>query len=420
MILTYFYESKYAGCAIASLGLLVSLVFVVVIYPQISVSYNAVLDTDRYGSLGYGMWKNASLSYYPDIQSTVNRGPVYPLFMASLLKITNGWWPLCVQIAQCFLFSLTCLLVFSISRIMWNQKVAIMSSLICAVHPFLFWYTSRIWIETLATFLFTSLVAVVVYFSLKQTIWRAVLVGVILAVCTLCKQTFLPFIIIIPVLLGMINNDARQWRRSFCVFVTAIILISPWTLRNWQHSNKLIPVHLLAGFNFQVGDSFIDDFDRSPFSYEKLWISGFKKVTDIADQQEMTDTKLADQEVLLDSIYLHKSLDRYLQNPGFFVRKIMYNTVLYWTLGETRLKSGVISLMQIPLVLLFVLSAVRIVIRYGIRSIQAVPVIMVSCYFAFHLPIFAFARLSVVLVPTMLVIGMSFFYQDRPSSTISK
>ena len=133
----------------------------------------------------------------------------------------------------------------------------------------------------------------------------------------------------------------------------------------------------------------------------------------------MVDLKLSEQEILLDNLYLQNSLDRYLNDPGFFLRKVLHNTVLYWTLGETQLKSVVISLMQIPLLLLFVISAVRIVRQYGIRSIQAIPVIMVCCYFGFHLPIFAFARLSVVLIPTMLVIGLSILGHNGQSSRVS-
>ena len=408
-IFSYLCTSKYTGLYIAILGLLLSLLFVLMVYPRIADTYNAVLDTDRYGALGFGLWKNGSLSYYPDLQSTVNRGPVYPLFMATMLKVSNGWWPMSVQIAQCLLFSLTCFLVFWTAKTMWNQMVGLFVSLCCAVHPFLIWYTSRIWVETQATLLFTALVAGVLYFSLKPSLYRAVLVGILLAVASLCKQTFMPYMVIIPFLLAVLKGGQGRWRISACIFATAVILVSPWTLRNYGLTGRVIPVHLLAGFNFQVGDSFIDNFAGSPFSYAGLWLKGFKKVIDIEDEQDLRAMKLSDQEVVLDDVYLNASLKRYLSEPEFLARKIIYNLGLYWTLGETKLKSAVISCMQLPLLLLFICSTILILRRYGIRSIQAIPVIMVCCYCGFHLPIFAFARLSVVLIPTMLVVSGSLF-----------
>ena len=106
---------KHIGYYIAMVGLVVALIFSFFIYPKISSPYDVALDPDHHGPLGYGIWKLGSLSYYPDTQPTVGRGPFYPLFVAFCLMVTNGWWPESVQIGQCILFAFTCYLVFWIS-----------------------------------------------------------------------------------------------------------------------------------------------------------------------------------------------------------------------------------------------------------------------------------------------------------------
>ena len=402
-----FCDSRYAEPCILLLALGVSLVFVLFVYPRIAGPYNAVLDTDHYGTMGYGVWKNAAVSYYPDPQPSVNRGPLYPLFIAALLAMTNGWWPQSVQIAQCFLFVLTCSLVFRIAEKSWNRKVAVASALCCALHPFLVWYTSRIWIETFATLLFTALVAAVLSYGRKPSMPRALVLGFLLALSALCKGTFLPFLFLVPLLLAVVQKGPGQWRGALIVLVAAVLFLAPWTLRNWNLTHRFIPVHLLAGFNFQVGDSFIEDYQQAPFSYAGLWDRAYRKVTAEINSMDLAELPRSTQEAISDSALLRKSLQRYLEEPGFLLRKMGYNALLYWTLGETRLKSMVISLMQIPLLLFFGYGVIRLFRREGIGSVKAIPVLMVGCYYGLHLPIFAFARLSVVLVPVMILYAMA-------------
>ncbi len=108
-------EWRFAGRAIAALALVLSLAFVLLVYPSITDPYDAVLDPDRYGPLGFGIWKNGTLAQYPDPEPSVLRGPVYPVFMAACLAVTNGVWPGSVQAGQSLLFAAT-LLVFWIAR----------------------------------------------------------------------------------------------------------------------------------------------------------------------------------------------------------------------------------------------------------------------------------------------------------------
>ncbi len=412
-----FIRSRYLGLFIAILALSISLVFVLFIYPRIAGPYHAVLDTDHYGAMGYGVWKNASVSYYPDPQPSVNRGPVYPLFIAGMLALTNGWWPQSIQIAQCFLFALTCFLVFLMAETLWNRKVAVISALCCALHPFLIWYTSRIWIETLATLLFTAQVAAVLFYLRKPTLSRALLLSFLLALCALCKGTFLPFLFLIPFLLAIVKKRPGQWRSALCIFGAAILFLAPWSLRNWYITHRFIPVHLLAGFNFQIGDSFIENYWKSPFSYAGLWSRAYQKVKTDIMAMDLSGLPLSKQEAISDSLLLQKSLRRYLEHPDFLLRKITYNTVLYWTLGETPSKSMVISLMQIPLLLLFSLAGIKVFRQHGIRSVQAIPILMIGCYYGLHLPIFAFARLSVVLVPVMVLYASAVIVEGKGSAS---
>jgi 4-amino-4-deoxy-L-arabinose transferase-like glycosyltransferase len=429
-LLNHLSAVKYIGCYVALAGLVVSVTFSFVVYPIITDPYHVVLDPDHYGALGFGLWQYGALSYFPDDQPTLNRGPIYPLLIAFLLTATDGWWPYSIQVAQSALFGLTCFMVFWMSKNLWNNKVALLTSALCTLHPFLIWYTSRIWIETLATFLFTALIASLLFLSLKPTSLRSVMVGLILGIAALCKSTFLPFIVIVPLLLGCLKERIVGWRSISYIFLTGLILVLPWSIRNYSLANEIVPVHLLAGYNFQRGDSFVENYTKSPFSYLDLWDLGTEKiyslVLDISQQPEHSQSEsLSDierigaldprflpqlprpeREILSDSIFLRQSIARYVENPGFFVRKLILNAWMFWTLGETKQKTVVISLFQIPLLALFIFSSSRMLKQKGIRTVQGIHISLILLYYLFHLPIFAFARLSVVLIPAMLTYAL--------------
>ncbi len=404
-LLNYLSSVKYVGYYIALTGLCLSVMFSLVIYPKIAVPYHAVLDPDGYGALGHGLWMNGNLSYFPDNQPSVERGPIYPLFLASLLMITNGLWPYSVQVGQSVLFGLMCLMVFWMSKTLWGKNIAVLTSVLCVFHPFLIWYTSRIWIETLAIFLFTSLIAAVLYLSLRPNMSRSLLVGCILGINILSKGTFLPFIVIVPLLLGYLKDKKIRWQYILCIVLTALILIFPWSIRNRRLTGKFIPVHLLVGLNFQIGDGVVENYSKSPFSFSDLWDMGLEKRTSL--QSSIPENlQRWEREVLSNDIFLKDSINRYLDNPLFLLKKMALNSFLYWTLGENKLKTIVISLLQVPLLVLFILSAFRILKQKGIRTIQFTHISLVLVYFMFHLPVVACARYSAVLIPTMLTYAL--------------
>lgn len=396
---------SYVPHRVGLVGFVISVTYSLLLYPMIANPWHVVLDPDGYGRLGYGIWQYASLSYFPDHASTINRGPAYPLFVASLLMLSHGWYPYIVQIAQAALFSLVCLMVYRIADTLGGRTRALLAGGICAVHPILVWYTSRIWVETLTTFLFTSLIASTLALRRRPTPVRMLLVGAVLGACILSKETFLPFALIVPLSLVALPDVRLGWRGALLIAATALALVAPWSARNWQLAGRLIPVHLLAGLNFQRGDSFVDNYRRAPFSYGTLVELGEANTAAVLSGLPSWG-KGSKLEVETDSLLLRDSLARYRRDPGFVLRKVLLNAWLFWTLGETPVKTAFISLLQLPLLIAFVAGAVKLVRRERRFTIHLAHVAWIGLYFALHLPIFAFARLSVVLIPAMLVYGL--------------
>jgi 4-amino-4-deoxy-L-arabinose transferase-like glycosyltransferase len=391
---------------IALVALAASLTFSFVIYPAMAGSEHLILDSDNHGPLGFGIWKLHTFSYYPSAEPASARGPLYPTLIALALALTNGWWPYSVQLEQCIIFSLLCVLVFWIANTLWSRPLAVLASSLCAIHPFLIWYTSRIWIETMMTFLFTALIGSIVYLKQRPTPWRAILVGVVLGLSLLAKSVYLPFLVLTPLLLLMPFGRRIAPSLAAVVFLSGIVVAAPWIIRNGRLTGTYAPVVGLAGFTFHQGNDFVEDFNIAPFAISKLYSLS---VARIASEPVMLPPSISglERENALDAAQGRNAIEKLKKSPAFLLKKLGYDAVLFWTLGETPGKSLLISLLQLPLVGLFIASLLHR--RYRQPDVIFICAVLIVCFYLAHLPTIALARYSVVLVPSMLIVAVGAF-----------
>jgi hypothetical protein len=388
----------------STLAIFVALIFSLWLYPLIAPSFQNEVAIDGHDNLGWSIYRYGTLAYYPSTQPTVLRGPIYPVFIAGILFFDAQHYPQSVQIAQGIIHGFTTLLVFFLTRNLWGRKHAIIASLVCAIHPFILWYCGRVVVETLSTFLFTSIALGFYTLCQRMNIWHSILMGIILAIAALCKETFLPFVVLVPVVLHLVHRSQKGIRFALIICVVANIAITPWTVRNYLLTGKIIPIHVLNGYNFFVGDSFAENYLQSPLGYAKLIdMLQFPTTQDgtvISHHWlQMANARDGANE---DHKLVQRSLKRYMNNPLFLLQKIAFNSMMFWSLSSTPRASIITIIMQFPLLILFGFAVVSIMRKQGIISAASVPIWLIIAYFLLHLPIYALARFSVVLIPTMI------------------
>jgi 4-amino-4-deoxy-L-arabinose transferase-like glycosyltransferase len=399
-------------------GLALSLAFTFILYPAITDSHHAVLDPDSHGPLGFGLWKYHTFSYYPSTELASSRGPLYPAFIAGALALSNGWWPYSVQLAQCILFGLLCVLVFWTAKTLWDPPRAVLASVLCALDPLLIWYTSRILIETLMLVLFTALIASVVLVKRRPTAWTALLVGLMLGLCVMTKSIYTPFLLLTPLLLLLPFGTPVRPALAALVLVCGILVVAPWTIRNGRVAGVYAPEVGNTGFTLHQGNDFVEDFAKAPFSVSSLHLLSIARMkaesNDIDLPPDLQGLRLRN---AMDAARRRMSLDKLEQSPGFFLKKIVYDSFLFWTLGDTAGKSLFIASFQLPLLALFCafLIARRRLLTQGAAGICAA---LVALFYFAHLPTIALARYSVVLVPAMLIVAVGLFEprSSRPAA----
>ncbi len=399
-----FVESPRTPLAIAILAFFGSIVFSVFIYPTIADPLQSNVAGDGYDQLAFGLYQSGTLSFYPNPQPTLMRGPAYPAFVALFLFLNESWYPLNVQVGQGILHSLSSALCFAIASLFWSRTRAAIASLMCALHPFLLWYTPRIVVETAATFLFTMIVYSFLVLQTRPSYPKSIVLGVVLGISALCKATFLPVALLVPFLTFIVSREKRRATYSLVVLSAAFLIILPWSLRNYDIVDTVIPVHTLMGLNMRQGDCLAENYARSPRSYMQALNECGPHVTSGGDT--LTDWRLegdgVQNSVEVDRSLAQQSIERYCREPWFFARKLVLNAIMFWTLSASVPASLVTSILQIPLLAVFIFVAVKTGRKHGFLSARNAPILLVLCYYGLHLPIYALARFGVVLVPVML------------------
>ena len=391
---------KHAGIFISLTGAALALGFTFLLYPLLSSAMEMALDPDGYGRLAQGLHHHGSFSYFPNNEPSIRRGPLYPALIWAILAISQKGYPYGIQAVQCLLFGLTILTIFRMSETLWNRRTAVLASMACCCNPVLIWFTSRVWGEVTLFFLFTLLAASVFYLIRRPSIYGALIVGVVLGMLILCKQTFLPFVLLLPLFL-LFTKLRSACGYSLWIMTAVLLLVLPWTARNWRLTGMFVPVHVAAGVQIQLGDKYLKDFA----GFSSLTYDHVKRVEEevIASIPQMpAQLSLAQKDAHGDALLLRQSLIKSRHSPLFFLKKLGMNAVMFWFAASSPMKTLWVSLFQLPILAFFVIYSFDLLLKKrAIGTGHGAVVLMIWSYFLLHLPFFAVARYSSVLIPVM-------------------
>lgn len=229
------------------------------------------------------------------------RPPGYPLFLAFIYSIM-GHSIAAVRIAQAFLGSLTAVLTFILSILVFRDKtfrlqVATLAGLAVALSDELIFYCGQLLTESLYTFLFVLWIVTLLWCrNIKNrpvgdgaAAAAAIMHGVLILIRPVAG-IFLPMVWWL--LLQSKKSKARIVLYTFLVFLAVV----PWSIRNYRVTGRFVPVSTNGGVNFYIGHN-------PHFGY---WSTGDKTAI-----RENTDLD----EVEESSLFFRLGLDYIIGNP---------------------------------------------------------------------------------------------------------
>ena len=228
-----------------------------------------------YQGKGYSGLDNGSAFGLPEkkknviYEPAITRGPVYPVFMAAVYHLFGDkeamksvkWWFINwdrVRIVQAVLDAFICLLLFWGVRLVYPDRYlpAFLAAALYSISVYNIFYTRMLLSESLTTFLMTIgiVTSIMVMKSGRTVFW--IVAGAAFGLASLARPEYILFPFFLGAFIIFIQRHQIKGAMRSCILliIGLILVIAPWTVRNYKTFHQFIPTSVGAmGLNLFNG-----------------------------------------------------------------------------------------------------------------------------------------------------------------------
>jgi len=187
--------------------------------------------------------------FTPAFTPTAHWSFIYPPYLAGIYAVA-GYHPLVARLVQAMLGgALICFLIYLIGRRVADEATGLVGAALAAVYGYFVYYNAALMTETF----FMALVLLSLYLGLevkeKPTAARWALLGLTLGLAGLLRQTvllFVPFLLFW--LFWELKKDGIRWRYFLIPIAVIILIIAPWSIRNYLVFDQFLLLNSNAGY----------------------------------------------------------------------------------------------------------------------------------------------------------------------------
>lgn len=213
------------------------------------------------------------------------------------------------------------------------QRIALLAAAIGAVYIYFFYYTASLITEGfyITGILWVFDTAVAITQSPKVTTKQWAMFGLAMGITVLLRQLFLLFL---PFLLLWLWWAKRPRLTSFVLPVALVVLmIAPWTIRNYRAFDRIVPLNTNSGFAFFWGNH-----PRYGTQFIPILPSGeyYRMIPDELQAQGLNEAEM-------DSALLSEALKIIVADPGRYVLLSLSRIPTYfmfWPSGDSSMVSN--------------------------------------------------------------------------------
>lgn len=367
-------------------ALLIRIAYIWIVLPWMEARVSLEYTGDAYGILAEHFLEGK----YRSIQ----RGPVYPAFLALLYRLfgRGHLWP--IRVAQGALDAGTGVVVGVLAGWMFGPWSALFGGLLYALYPLAIWNIAFVNKEPLFTFL-TALFTLSLIYSLRNpSLLRFVLCGLAFGVATLCK----PVLQFFPVMLlvGMLYAFRGRWQIAVkgtgAIVLSAALVIAPWTLRNYKMSGRFIPVATeMAGTTFFVG-TYVPSYGAWEGPRKHLWEEAVQRIRDAHPGLSAVEE---------DALFLKEGWKNVVHHPWASILLMGLKFFRFWFISA----SGRMLIILIPTQLAYLLLAVWGLTKSNWTPASAFLLMVIGYFTGIHMASYACVRFSSTVMPYVNLLG---------------
>lgn len=369
---------------------------------------------DAWNLLAINLVDHSTFGFAPG-EPTVARGPIFPLFEVPLYLSFGTYYPAWSGALLMFNVLTTILIVYSF-RLIWGHRAALIAGLYYGINIPIIYYTAKIsQLTSVMPFVTIWLVLMALWDKRIDSKMLPVVLGLLTGIMILNKTVYLPLPAAgILILLWGKRKDglfARHIIRCFVFLAVSIIVVLPWTFRNYRVTHgRFVPVQSMFWELF-VQDVLYSDLQKSDRGARpdgdllRYFINQEKSmlVAQGVPVDSPSPLMRAAWEVDCERAYRAVALKWLKSDPWRIMQIKLKNLWYFWIRAENERKTSLMTGMQI-----FYLgsAAVSLIIlgRAGLMSEVKYPLLLILVLWAEHCPVFAWGRFSLDLVPALAVI----------------
>lgn len=372
---------------------------------------------DSWNELAINLVDSGTFGFAPG-QSSITRGPIFPLVEVPLY-LAFGERYACWCISLLLFDVLTCALVIILFRRLWGNQPALLAGLLYAVNLPIIYYTAKISQVT------SILPFVVVYLYLfssweftYSSRWRPWVLGLVSGLMILNKTVYLPIPIACSALL--IWSKRHELKRNLRLVPVAVYLVvtaavvAPWMMRNYfLTGGRVVAVQSLF-WELNVQDVLYYDLTKEkglnrPVGTTLGYFIEQERQMLIANgvsPDYTKDVSRAKWEYMREEAFRTVYLQWLRQDPGKILRVKVENLWNFWVRAEDWQKTRLLILMEVPFLGVVIAGLVILFQRKQIHRVKF-GLVIVLVLWAEHIPVFAWGRFSLDLVPILgLIVGL--------------
>jgi 4-amino-4-deoxy-L-arabinose transferase-like glycosyltransferase len=374
--------------------------------------YQGGLFPDGYNLIAERLVAGDGYRMFADTSPTMLRTPGFVLVLAAIFAM-GGPNLAAVQAVQLLFSLLTAPITYAIARRSGLSRLGGgLAAGIFLFHPGVCMSETRGGIETT----FTLSLALVVWLTLRATQERGVLhwyaAGAAFGWAMLVKSS-VAFVLPALWLLRLARERTGPARGrtlvgGFAAAFTALAIMAPWIVRNYELSGRFVPTMTVAGLAAFQGQYVVEHLSTGLPHRQILEGAAAQQLVIAREMQLRTKASFfpqfydAQDEIRYYGELGHRTWARFLQRPTLLARAALYNSWAFWFQGRTPTATLLNSAVTAPFL---ALAAWGLMI--GSRRGVDLTTILVSgaSYYLPHLFILALARYYIPLVPLLAVLA---------------
>jgi 4-amino-4-deoxy-L-arabinose transferase-like glycosyltransferase len=369
---------------------------------------------DNYYSLAKNISHGRGYRFTPDTTLTLMREPGYPYFLAVLVHEFDDYNRAAV-IANLLLTSLSALLIFKLARLLSSTAwVPLVAPIVYMLHPGVIVAELRSGVEVPFTFLLLVFLLLLREAVCSNSSTAYVKAGIALGITTYVRSTALLFPTFL-IVYGLLFH--RDWRsvlryaaRAALVLTCALLVLSPWIVRNYMLVGKFVPTASVQGVAMQVGH------------YLCVHADGKKEFVDLDNEAADVRNKLAAEqgykfqgdyyqlfydphdEVKFNSFLGAQVVQQYIQSPATFVKCASENVFNFWFQGKNR-STTMANIAVQSSYLILALAGIFLGFKEMHKPTLWLMLLFVVYTMGVYVPIHAQARYSIPIMPILSILA---------------